>query len=608
MAKDLKKLTDEELDREIMALSSSAKSTKDLSDEELEAEINSLMPKQEPKKQERDFIRGAFEAAPAALAGLGGGIGATAAGVPTLGLGAPGGAVVGAGLGGMVGSGIRSLGRRFVYDQPESVGEMYSSAFGKEPIMGAASEAGGQVIAKGMSAAGKGLADLFRQKENAAAIAESAKRLGIKPTTGMTSGSQTLRGMESSLEQAPTLAGGMVSRQTEGVRKGLERGISDLISDTTSLTPVEVGEKVRSGMVARIGEKTGPVSMMFENVKAMTKDIPIDEKSLARVAKNIEGIDEVRLLPKESWSAKAKSYAEALGNAQSADEIATIRKTIGEDFRASEGPERMVLGKIYDKLSKLENNTILRGAVKAARTAKEGKEIGKDLVEESLSARKQWKEIYKSLNEFSQATGLKVGGRENITNILDAIDTMQPEQVAKKFFNTGNIESMRVMSKKFPEQFELLRQAKISELNKASTGLDEKINPKAFLRNIKSMGPEVRDLVFGKDSAQKIEDIMRVVGSAPEMAGPSGTPRGFDLRDVLNPYLNIRDIGRIGVLKGEGPLRSLGEAMRGQPTGLLGESFQNAAISPLANLGTREGAVTRENVISRRLKKLKEGK
>jgi len=606
MANDFRKLTDEELDRELLMLSSKGKSADQLSDEELDATIASLGGQQKPQQKASsspDFIRGAFEAAPAALAGLGGAVGATAAGVPTLGLGAPGGGLVGAGLGGMVGSGIRSIGRKYVYDQPETTGEMYKSAFVAEPVMGIAGEAGGQVVSKGLNVVGKSLSDLVKQKSNAEAIKQAAKNIGVKPTEGMLSASPTIQGLESSLEQSPTLAGSIARKGTEGPREAIRKAVGGLVEEGTSLSPYEVGEQVKTGMVARIGEKTGPASMMFENVKAMTKDIPIDKKSIARVAKNIEKIDEVRLLPKESWSTKARSYAEALGNAQSADEIATIRKTVGEDFRSAEGPERMVLGKLYDKLSKLENNTIMRGAVRAARNAKEGGEIGKDLVEESLSARKQWKEIYKSLNEFSEATGLKVGGRENITNILDAIESMPAESVSKKFFNTGNLNAMNVMKKKFPEQFDLLRQAKISELQKLSTGADGQLNAASFRRNIKSMGPEVTELVFGEGSKGRIDDIVTVMQSNPKMMGPSGTPQGLDFRDMLNPMLQARDIGRLGILKGQGPIRSTGEALRGLPieNQIPGGKMKIGVTNIPATIGAR-------SAIERRLQKLKDGK
>lgn len=570
MAKTLDQMNDEEIFNFVSGKTKPSSSSVDfemMSTEDLEKIVSS-----KPTKPESGgFVKGAFESAPMTMGAAGAMVGGTA-GAPFMGVGAIPGGLIGGSAGSALGSAIRSFGRKYVYDEPETRQEYYGN-LGKETVMGLASEMGGQAAGKALGFVGKGLTGLFGSKPNAEVISESAKRLGTKATPGMTSNSPTMQGLESSLNQAPSLAGGVVRSETQPVREAIQKTVQNITGEGTSLTPFEVGEKVKAGLVSDVGEKTGPVSMLFETVKASTKDIPLSEKSIAAVSKNIKNIDEVRLLPKESWSSKANSYAEALQNAKSVDEIATIRKVVGQDMRAAQGNEKMVLSQIYDKISKLENNNLIRGAIKAGRTAKEGEKVGKELVQESLEARKLWKGLVTDLDKFSKVSGLN---KKGITPILNAIEDVPAEKVSQKFFNTGNLESLNTLKKQFPDQFELLRQAKLAEIQKASLDAKGNINPSMFLRSIKSMGSEVQELVFGKGAKQTIQDLETVVKSLPDRMGPSGTPQGMQFLDMLNPYTQAMDLARLGVLKGQGPLRATGQAL------------QSPVVQPSANVITRK--------------------
>jgi hypothetical protein len=622
MQKDLSKLSTEEIDSYIAAYGADDPSK--ISDKQLDNLINSYGPEtKKPETTIKGVAKSMFEAAPMMGSAIGGGLGAVSAGVPTLGLGAPGGAVVGAGLGGGLGTAIRSLGRKYVYDEPESREQFYKAqAIG--PIEGAAQEMGGQVIGKAISGLGSVIKSLGQKgahvgpyqpldelaaKESAGQISQSAQRLGIKPTQGMLSQSPVVQGLESSLEQSPSFAGSLVRSETKPVRSAIKQGIEGLTKDGSSLSAFEVGESAKSGMLAKINERSKPIAQIFEEVKSHTRNIPLSDKSLKTVANNIKKIDEVRLLPSSSWSSKANQYADALGNVKSVDEIKTIRTLVGKDFGAAEGPEKQVLGQIYDKLSRLENNSIVRGAIDTVKgferkgefsqvaAASEGEEIGRKLVKDSMEARKLWKGLIQDLNDFSDATGLR---KEGISSVSGAIEGVQSEKVVGKFFNTGNLNALRSMQKQFPDQFESLRQSKLGEIFKNSQTGKGEINPTAFFRNIKSIGPEATELLFGPGSSQKIADIKTVVGSLPDKMGPSGTPQGLDFQSLLSPVLQSRDAARYLFLKKPDAFNAITNP--GGALNSLGNSMQK---SMKLNQGTSRIPSVLASPIERRMEQLK---
>jgi len=52
------------------------------------------------------------------------------------------------------------------------------------------------------------------------------------------------------------------------------------------------------------------------------------------------------------------------------------------------------------------------------------------------------------------------------------------EEVAKRMFNTKNYEGLKAIKESLPEQFEMLRKAKLAEIAKKTSSAKEVVDPK----------------------------------------------------------------------------------------------------------------------------------
>jgi len=234
-----------------------------------------------------------------------------------------------------------------------------------------------------------------------------------------------------------------------------------------------------------------------------------------------------------------------------------------------DGEARSTLNNIYAKLSSLEQNSIMREAVKQARSSGEGLEIGKGLVSDLKGANSSYRGVMQDLGLLGKGSGVskKVG---NIENFLTKIDDIPDEKIVDTFFKTNNRKALKDLQKINPDGFESLRLARLDQLRKASE-VNGEVSPAKLLRNFRNMEPETRVLVAGDGAADILKNLEVVVNSWPLKVGPSGTPQGLEFMNVgnlLNPAFWGREIGRgsqYGLLKSAKGFNAAAETLR-RPT------------------------------------------
>jgi hypothetical protein len=406
---------------------------------------------------------------------------------------------------------------------------------------------------------GKGLK--LNPKDNQAAIREAAERLGVKATPGMIYDDPVIQGLESSLSQSPSLPGMLTRQTTQPVERALDDVAKGSLKDASSLSRFEIGERVKSGIDRAVNNRAAGSRKIFQEIAESTPDIALNEKSLARVGRNITNLDDVALTPGSSWANKANTYAEWLQNAKSVRDVTKLRQIVGKELEAAQGPEREVLGSIYERLTRLEENSIVRGAVDTMRgmaqkpagktgdvLANQGESIGLDMVSKLKGAKNEFASLMSDLRDLSGQT--RLGRLNGPQSFVDKIDNVRSERIGEKLFPVDDVNVMRSMQKQFPEQAQLLRQGRLGDIQRqATSGAGELSTPK-FFNSIKSIGDESADILFGQGNLSKIADAKTVMQSLPEYIGPSGTPKGLEFLSMFNPAMQARELGRYGFYKG----------------------------------------------------------
>lgn len=522
-------------------------------------------------------IEGTLNALPTAGAVAGGTIGLS---------GGPLGAVAGAGLGGAGGKALANAIRAGLNleSAPQTRSEIYADPV-NEGLISAAGEGAGQVIAKipGLiskapqafkSASSKltgkavdvvddaGKVLTFEDvgfspkvKANAEEIRQATSRIGGEATPGMISSNQNIQNLENVLSQSPTIAGEKVRRAYDPIRKGLTNSAESL-AGAPSITPFEAGSQFKAGLKQKIAEKVQPLSTRFESIRESAKNIKPELSSLNRAADRLlkQDLAEFSNLPQGQAINK---YADMIRNAKSLDSLKQLRSSVGDELGkaldSGDGQLAMALGKVKSSIQRLERREILKTAINAAKEAvpdrgvggkflskaqrdamaqSEGAAVAKDLIGEIKSVNKGWRALMGELESVAKAGGInKIASPKHLARI---IDDMPSEKISERFFNTKNYQGLRDVKQYLPEEFDILRQNRLSVIAEKSLTKGEP-DPVKLVRNLKSIGKESRELLFGKDGEQVLRDMETVINSMPSKVGASDTPRGIAWFNLLKP-------------------------------------------------------------------------
>jgi hypothetical protein len=407
-------------------------------------------------------------------------------------------------------------------------------------------QSAGEVASKGFDAAKRGaqfIKDAIKQKMNASEIKEAAKALGIEITPGMLNetGGHVQR-LEQSLSESPSMWGKQVNKARGNVFDKTNQTADNLLSDSTELSPYQIGEKVKSGITAKVGERQAPISMVFDDVAQSTKNIPLSERSVEAFKRNIKNSDGFKLLGE---TGKGKFYLNALDNLENANDVKTLMTMLNKDIRASEGSEQMVLSTIKDKLGNLEKNSITRAAIQSAKNSGEGQQAALDIIGDLKNARGDWRSMMTDLGDVSKNT--RLGNVSSPDSFLNNIEKVPSERIQDKLFNINDKRALDSVSNQFPEEFGLLKQGKLRDLSDASQ-LNGGTNANRFLREAGKIEPEGLQTLFGNNTEQ-IGNLKTVTDAIPKNFNPSGTAsQSMWNKEALTS--NLTDIPRYMAYKG----------------------------------------------------------
>lgn len=522
-------------------------------------------------------IEGALRAFPVAGAMFGGAAG-VALGAPTV-VGAPLGGVAGAGLGAAAGESLANTVRSALDldTKAKTRAELYTRPL-KEGAIAAAGEGTGQIIAKvpalvkGAPAAIRGVMkggagdDMARAvtfedigfvptiKPNAGEIAEATQRIGGKATPGMVTANKNIQNMESVLGQSPTIAGERVRRAYDPITRGLKESAENL-AGTPNMSQFEAGEAFKAGLKSKINERVAPLASRFESIRESARHVKPEAKSLERAAQRLlrQDLAEFADLPQGQ---AIRKYADMIRGAKSLDSLKQLRSSVGDEIGkamdAGDGQLAMALGKVKGSIQRLERREILKTAIERASEVvpdraggkflskaaqqkmaeQEGSKIAKDLIGEIKGVNKGWRALMTELESVANAGGIeKIASPKHLAQI---IDDMPSEKVAERFFNMKNYRGLRDVKTHLPEEFEVLRQTRLGQIAEKSMTKGEP-DPVKLIRNLKSIGKESREILFGKDGERILRDMETVVNSMPAKVGASDTPRGMAWFSLMKP-------------------------------------------------------------------------
>ena len=381
----------------------------------------------------------------------------------------------------------------------------------------------GELAGAGLDKTTEFAKQLFKKaKPNAEEIQAAAKVLGSEATPGMLAEGGFVPRLEESLANSPSMFGRKIAERRGDVFKKAGETAEGLLSEASNLTPFQQGEQFKKGMVQEIGKKQGPISMVYDEIKESTGNIPIAEKSKAIVLKNIEKIPGFSVFGKSGAPSK---YMEMLDSAKTATDMSDILSLMKSDVRSGsvDGAERKILSQMIDKFGRLEQSSILRGSVESARNSGEGESVARELIGDIKGARKGYRGLMSDISSVADDAGIK--SYTGPGGFLDKVESVPSEVISQKFFNPKNLRGIENLKSKFPEQYELLRTGKIKEVLEKSIGKagnETDVMAGKFLKELSKMNPEIEQLLFPQ-GGKELGALRTVLQNVPEKFNNSGT-------------------------------------------------------------------------------------
>lgn len=478
------------------------------------------------------LLRGTLQALPAAGALVGGVVGSGIGPAGTF-----GGGVLGAGAG----RSIQNIGESLLGDE-KTRQEVYMG-----PVKEMAVESAGGAIAKGAGRLSELVSKYSKEpienllarfsapeKAGAGALKAAAARLGTAPTRGMLTDERFVQKIESGLSQTPSVAGQIKSDEykkiTEALQKGAKESLAEGISPKTAL---QFGSEAKALTEAQISKRLEPAIDIYKKIENEVLNVDVAPVSINRISKNITNLPFAKISGSPE-SAYAANIADNLTKVKTLDELRNLRSYAGKAFNAKDMSPSMkqTAAEVYGRLSRLEQNSITRAALEAAQNPNFGNSVAKEMIGEIKEANKIYSGVSKDLSELASNSGM--GKVNNYQDFIRKMADMPDERFVDSVFRLDNVKHLKAFQSQFPESFEVMRKAKMADIYNSSLTKGEISIPK-LINNAKRIGPEARELLFGKDSDNKLRDIETVYNSFYPKVGPSGTPEGREFV-AFNPF------------------------------------------------------------------------
>lgn len=363
-------------------------------------------------------------------------------------------------------------------------------------------------------------------KPNAPKVLAAAKTLDDAPVLeSQISASGLINDLDSHLLFASTSP--IAEQRRALLQKGLAKvqgAVGDALGASSDLSRVDVGNAIKESLTNKIEAEAKPISELYDTIKQSTQEIPVSDnakRSIVSNLKKIEGYDIV--------GSPVKSLVDnAVENVQNLSSVDAIKryKTFlnGELGHAASENERYAVGQIAEKLSNLEENSIVRAAESMAEQTQDP--AVKQSVLELLSQRQEANAAYKALKEKMGDLG-KVLGKKRVPGpqgFIDFVNELTPEALTKKLFSKENSEALQKFTKNFPEESQMLFQHQKNAIREAAM-VDGRLDTNKVIRELNKLSPEVKELMFPKEALEKLDAAHTYMESLPDKVrtfGPSG--------------------------------------------------------------------------------------
>lgn len=327
------------------------------------------------------------------------------------------------------------------------------------------------------------------------------------------------KGADWLVQGQPTVSSLTFKTERVNAIKKIEQDLTNNIKTTMpGVSEAEAGNMFKESLNKEIQTQYAPLEEAYRTIDEFGESLLVSDRSKNAIARNFLKDKNIRLGLKTPEAQMYRNVSDAIVNAKDINDIRFIRtKIAGSVAQLASGGEREAARVISERLTNMEENIIRRFAKNEMKTPQAKAKI-LSLLDQIRDTKSQYREFAQSINELTGGIGKSVKGAKTAQAY---IENMNPQTIIKRAFNKNDVEFTQFLKDKFPAQFQIAKDFKLSELK---SKVSEAKNPigKA-IKEFDSMSKEVRDLLFSKEEQRLFTDAKAWLSKLPERMNPSGT-------------------------------------------------------------------------------------
>lgn len=360
-------------------------------------------------------------------------------------------------------------------------------------------------------------------------VKEGADFIGARTHEGMLVDNEYVKKLTDALiNTEPTYAGQKV-RAVYDEGWNIAKNKMDQIAGSGQLSKRQLGDTLQNSFATQIQGEAEPFNALYQGIKNVTQDIPLSEKSIPDISKDILNIPEVKRSFKSPAAALARDVSEEISSLKTVDDLRAYQTELNSRLSPMSPPqEKRILGLVQEKLDGLERSTITKHAEnfvsKADMANPEQASVASELsglLNNIDAADAKYAPFRKDIGELSEWLG-----KGKVYGPKDAIDfvknRLEPEDLVQKLTSTKYSKLFEFLDRKFPEQSAHIKQY-IKDTLREKSIREGIFSPKDFVSKVDDLEPEIQKALFSKQELDTINATKDYLSGFPKNYNPSGT-------------------------------------------------------------------------------------
>jgi len=370
----------------------------------------------------------------------------------------------------------------------------------------------------------KDLADVKKLSKDAQEIKDIGGKYGLDVTAGQISENPTVQFADDFLKnsKSPSVAANSYAMKAqENFKKAADIVTNAVGADAERMTEFEVANKLSDTLSSKMSAEHKASADLFKDVADTLKVMPVEKKEIESTVKAIFESPEVMKRGELSGAKLLKKSARMLEKAETVEDLEALRKSIFGELSAIENPNtRKAAGDIYWKLDDMVEKHLER----------HGKTIGGaegNALLAKIEARRAAKAEFREFMEKYQPILEELGGSNIRTapEMIKFIKEMNPQKLANRLFQKGNIKFTQEVQEKFPDIFNIIRDHEVGKSIQAARKHSKsgEFNPISFLKEYRNTPEELKNLKFAKEQRETLDEMVKWFGSYKDKFNPSAS-------------------------------------------------------------------------------------